>query len=138
MKSWEWVREDGLPIWVGIGRPEAHWDRRHQFRNRLNAWLCEHDTMPEICQRWHLKTADWDETDTITFARARMRQIKVWAGENCLFNRAGGPLAHVASDASVRLYDHPREAAKSLGVSYPEVIFRCWRGGQGLYWADMC
>lgn len=137
MKSWEWVREDGLPIFVGIGDPANHWNCRHQFRNRLTAWLCQHDTMPEPCTRWHLKKADWQEKDTMTFARARMRQIRAWSGEDCLLNRAGGPLAHVSPDGSVRLHGSSRDVAKSLGISHVEVVFRCWRGGQGLYWDDL-
>ncbi len=133
MRTWEWLRDCGTPIWVGLGDPLNHWNRRHQYRNDLTEWLCQFDEMPTPCTRWHLDV-DWEGAYASAFARSRMQQIRSWAGWDCLLNRAGGGVAYVPPRGPGRLFDSTRKAGQFLGVSHVLVLQRAWRGTDGVFW----
>ncbi|TWT98584.1 hypothetical protein Pla52n_51000 [Stieleria varia] len=141
MRVWEWQSEN-LPVWVGYGDPEDHWNRRFSFDNRLTAWLRMFEEMPPVCNRF-LPAGSMPISIVRSLARLRVRQIATWCGEHPMWLLNADPRCRTDQPCvridrgKVKRYRRIEDLAFSMGRSAPAVLDDLWRGKKGLFIDDL-
>lgn len=136
---WEWLDEDGLPVYVGIGRvihgehpaailwDKVAWSQRGKVDSPLNRWLLTHKKEPKRGKE--LPTPFMYQADAQTLAHNRREFLKA-RGFTLLLARPygthkGGGAARAVISPCGDVYVSVRAAARELNLNHCAVVRWC-------------
>lgn len=133
----EMVDDEGLPRHIFYGDdPMVHWNRRHQFRNRLSNWLQTLSEPPRLEKKW-LPKGPVRINLARSLARSRRAAILKWSGGPGLLLLPTGnrrrPVALVGAGGSVQRFAGLTVAGRHLGLDRTTVLDYLERGLHGLF-----
>lgn len=157
-RAFEWINEQSLPVFVGIGPfadPWASlWQNRHRDGSRLAAWLRTLEMPPRESTRWIPAVMPMRRAEADAVRRVRIEMICRWAGTFpaapawllCALpwrpaapRLSARPVKRIAPDGTVERFPSIRAASRIIGVSLGTMTYRLGTGCRdcdGYYWSD--
>lgn len=159
-RAFEWLNEQDLPVYVGIGDfadPWSHlWQNRHIDGSKLAAWLRTLDEPPRESTRWIPAALPMRRAEADAIRRVRVEMICRWAGSFpaapdwllCSLpwrpaapRLCARPVKRIAPDGTVERFPSIRAASRIIGVDWRAVAWWVSNdcvGCDGCTWFDDC